>query len=173
MRWSRWVLAPLSTLRLWRRMVLWETRSYSEALRRERDRVLALPSFRTAGASGRGAGVPRAVLGCSTASASWRRRMPCRPSRLTCTDGRPGERGPAASTQTERKQPRAKADVSELTAAGRAVANELAGHGVALTRGSLAERLRAKGVPVSNARLSALLAELRTGTAGPTTEGVA
>ena len=32
---------PASTLRLWRRMVLWETRSYSEALRRERDRQLA------------------------------------------------------------------------------------------------------------------------------------
>src|SRR5262245_9468957 len=40
-RWSRWLLAPVSTLQLWRRMVLWETRSYSEALRRERDRVLA------------------------------------------------------------------------------------------------------------------------------------
>src|SRR4029453_3006271 len=40
-RWSRWLLAPVSTLQLWRRMVLWETRSYSDALRRERDRVLA------------------------------------------------------------------------------------------------------------------------------------
>ena len=40
-RWSRWLLAPASTLRLWRRMVLWETRSYSEALRRERARLLA------------------------------------------------------------------------------------------------------------------------------------
>src|SRR5262245_59198946 len=40
-RWSRWLLAPTSTLRLWRRMVLWETASYPEALRRERDRVLA------------------------------------------------------------------------------------------------------------------------------------
>jgi Protein of unknown function (DUF2637) len=40
-RWSRWLLAPASTLRLWRRMVLWETPSYVEALRRERERVLA------------------------------------------------------------------------------------------------------------------------------------
>jgi hypothetical protein len=39
---SRWLLAPLSTARLWRRMVLWETRSYPEALCRERVRVLAL-----------------------------------------------------------------------------------------------------------------------------------
>src|SRR5260370_22528767 len=39
---SRWVLAPLPTARLWRRMVLWEIRSYPAALDRERSRVLAL-----------------------------------------------------------------------------------------------------------------------------------
>jgi hypothetical protein len=41
-RFSRWLLAPWPTLRLWRRMVLWEVTSYSEALRREQDRLLAL-----------------------------------------------------------------------------------------------------------------------------------
>jgi hypothetical protein len=39
---SRWLLAPLPTARLMRRMVLWEVRSYPDALRRERDRLLAL-----------------------------------------------------------------------------------------------------------------------------------
>jgi Protein of unknown function (DUF2637) len=39
---SRWLLAPVPTARLMRRMVLWEIRSYPEALRRERDRLLAL-----------------------------------------------------------------------------------------------------------------------------------
>ncbi len=39
---SRWLLAPVPTVRLMRRMVLWEIRSYPEALRRERDRLLAL-----------------------------------------------------------------------------------------------------------------------------------
>ncbi|MFL6110527.1 MAG: DUF2637 domain-containing protein, partial [Catenulispora sp.] len=38
---SRWLLAPLPTLGLWRRMVLWEERSYPAALTRERTRVLA------------------------------------------------------------------------------------------------------------------------------------
>jgi hypothetical protein len=38
---SRWLLAPLPTLGLWRRMVLWEERSYPAALARERTRVLA------------------------------------------------------------------------------------------------------------------------------------
>lgn len=39
---SRWALAPWPTLKLWRRMVLWEIRSYPDALARERARVLAL-----------------------------------------------------------------------------------------------------------------------------------
>ena len=41
-RTSRWILAPWPTLKLWRRMVLWEIRSYPDALARERARVLAL-----------------------------------------------------------------------------------------------------------------------------------
>ncbi|MFF4240453.1 DUF2637 domain-containing protein [Actinomadura geliboluensis] len=41
-RTSRWILAPWPTLKLWRRMVLWEIRSYPDALNRERARVLAL-----------------------------------------------------------------------------------------------------------------------------------
>jgi hypothetical protein len=40
-RTSRWLLAPLATAALWRRMVLWEIRSYPLALCRERDRLLA------------------------------------------------------------------------------------------------------------------------------------
>ncbi|SNS13463.1 Protein of unknown function [Actinomadura meyerae] len=39
---SRWILAPWPTMKLWRRMVLWEIRSYPDALARERARVLAL-----------------------------------------------------------------------------------------------------------------------------------
>jgi hypothetical protein len=42
---SRWLLAPVSTAGLWRRMVLWETRSYPEALHRERSRLLALTTL--------------------------------------------------------------------------------------------------------------------------------
>jgi len=39
---SRWLLAPLRTALLSRRMVLWEIRSYPDALARERARLLAL-----------------------------------------------------------------------------------------------------------------------------------
>ncbi|MFJ8553812.1 DUF2637 domain-containing protein [Streptomyces sp. NPDC093676] len=40
-RFSRWLLAPLSTFALWRRMTLWEVTSYSTALGMERERLLA------------------------------------------------------------------------------------------------------------------------------------
>ncbi|MFG2605645.1 DUF2637 domain-containing protein [Streptomyces sp. NPDC048514] len=39
-RFSRWLLAPLSTFALWRRMTLWEVTSYSVALACERERLL-------------------------------------------------------------------------------------------------------------------------------------
>jgi hypothetical protein len=41
----RWLLAPVSTARLKRRMILWEIRSYTAALERERERVLALTAL--------------------------------------------------------------------------------------------------------------------------------
>ncbi|MFD4754430.1 DUF2637 domain-containing protein [Streptomyces sp. NPDC058426] len=43
---SRWLLAPLSTFALWRRMTLWEVTSYGDALTRERERVLARARLR-------------------------------------------------------------------------------------------------------------------------------
>jgi hypothetical protein len=43
---SRWLLAPASTFGLWRRMVLWETTSYTDALARERERQLARAELR-------------------------------------------------------------------------------------------------------------------------------
>lgn len=39
-RLTRWILAPVPTFRLWRRMKLWELRSYEETIRREQDRLI-------------------------------------------------------------------------------------------------------------------------------------
>jgi hypothetical protein len=44
---SRWLLAPITTFALWRRMTLWEITSYTDALARERDRQLARADLRT------------------------------------------------------------------------------------------------------------------------------
>ncbi|MGP4004014.1 DUF2637 domain-containing protein [Streptomyces sp. 8N706] len=43
---SRWLLAPVSTFALWRRMTLWEVTSYDDALVRERERQLARAELR-------------------------------------------------------------------------------------------------------------------------------
>ncbi|NWF26044.1 DUF2637 domain-containing protein [Streptomyces sp. PKU-EA00015] len=43
---SRWLLAPVSTFALWRRMTLWEITSYADALTRERERQLARADLR-------------------------------------------------------------------------------------------------------------------------------
>jgi uncharacterized protein DUF2637 len=43
---SRWLLAPVSTFALWRRMVLWEITSYPQALTRERERQLSRAQLR-------------------------------------------------------------------------------------------------------------------------------
>lgn len=43
---SRWLLAPVATVLLWRRMVLWEIRSYPDALAAERRRLLALTELK-------------------------------------------------------------------------------------------------------------------------------
>ncbi|WP_327289477.1 DUF2637 domain-containing protein [Streptomyces sp. NBC_01198] len=43
---SRWLLAPVSTFTLWRRMTLWEITSYGDALARERERQLARADLR-------------------------------------------------------------------------------------------------------------------------------
>ncbi|MGW2467745.1 DUF2637 domain-containing protein [Streptomyces bauhiniae] len=43
---SRWLLAPISTFALWRRMTLWEVTSYSTALGMERERQLARADLR-------------------------------------------------------------------------------------------------------------------------------
>ncbi|MFI9547595.1 DUF2637 domain-containing protein [Streptomyces sp. NPDC052016] len=45
-RFSRWLLAPLSTFALWRRMTLWEVTSYALALGCERERLLARADLR-------------------------------------------------------------------------------------------------------------------------------
>ncbi|WP_420077845.1 DUF2637 domain-containing protein [Streptomyces sp. JL3001] len=45
-RFSRWLLAPLSTFALWRRMTLWEVTSYAVALDKERERQLARADLR-------------------------------------------------------------------------------------------------------------------------------
>ena len=93
---SRWLLAPLRTALLWRRMVLWEIRSYPDALARERARLLAVTGLQDT----------YGVL-------AWRWRAPRRvrtlyrlgelsPPHRRLSPARPQTRTPARRTRTRR-----------------------------------------------------------------------
>jgi hypothetical protein len=156
-RWFRWLLAPMSTLRLCRRMVLWETRSYSEALQRERARLLA-----------------RTDLQDRWGRWAWRWRAPRRVRAVyrlgdlaPATALAPAAADPPATVKprrpsSKRSAPAVRVADGELVAAAREVAGRLAERGEALTRLSLVAGLRARGLAVSNARAGVLLAGLRS-----------
>lgn len=158
-RFSRWVLAPLPTARLWRRMVLWEIRSYPDALGRERDRVLALTDLQD-----------------TYGSFAWRWKAPRRKralyrlGELAPTSGRvavappvPAAK-PTTSKRRSKKKPAAP-DVSDLLPAARDAHRRLDERGDSLTRTTLARELRAiNGSAPRNDKLGALLDQLRTDT---------
>ena len=178
---SRWLLAPLSTLGLWRRMVLWEITAYTDALSKERARLLALTDLKDrygfVRIGGRTVRLP----------AAWRWRAPRRDRALyrlgelvpgdqvpaavpTAADG--STRGDRSAASPLRRQPSRKRttrsrrgpavpDVADLMPVARAAAEHLDGRGEDLTRASLAAQLRADGHQVGNAKLGALLTRLR------------
>ena len=186
---SRWFLAPFRTAALWRRMVLWEIRSYSEALSRERARLLALTELQdTYGRFAWRWQAPRRVralyrLGELTSAES---REPTRDADdsssapLPASEDRPTiEAVPSApsSRTDERTKPRAAPakrrgrsarrrravpDVDDLMPLGWRIAADLESRGVPLSRDNLAAALREADQAVSNARASALLARLKT-----------
>ncbi|GAA1008668.1 hypothetical protein GCM10009564_21810 [Streptomyces thermogriseus] len=82
-RFSRWLLAPLSTFALWRRMTLWEVTSYADALALERERLLARADLR------------------ERYGRSWRRKTPRRERVLL----RLGELAPAAVNVADATEP--------------------------------------------------------------------
>ncbi|MBT2210319.1 DUF2637 domain-containing protein [Actinomadura sp. NEAU-AAG7] len=184
---SRWFLAPWPTLKLWRRMVLWEIRSYPEALGRERDRVLALTDLQD-----------------TYGRWSWRRTAPRRvralyrlgelaPSAVAAvsdgpeqpsgtTSGTVPETTPETAPKTARgrsarssrstsrtgartgrsRKTRTAPDVDDLMPLGWRISADLAERGKPLTRDALAAELREAGSPTGNERVGALLSRLKT-----------
>ncbi|MGH8883006.1 MAG: DUF2637 domain-containing protein, partial [Stackebrandtia sp.] len=178
---SRWLLAPVSTLGLWRRMVLWEVTAYADALSRERARLLALTDLKDR------YGFVRVGRRTVRLPVAWRWRAPRRDralyrlGELVPVDHVPAEVPATADASTSRelaaassarRQPRSKRtsrsrrgpavpDIAELMPVARAAAKRLDGRGEGLTRASLAAQLRADGRQVGNAKLGALLTRLR------------
>ncbi|MBO2453649.1 DUF2637 domain-containing protein [Actinomadura barringtoniae] len=180
---SRWVLAPWPTLKLWRRMVLWEIRSYPEALGRERDRVLSLTDLQdTYGRWTWRRNAPRRVralyrLGeLAPSAASAVSDGPEQPSKTT--SGTTPETAPKtargrsarSSRSTSRtgarngrgRKTRTAPDVDDLMPLGWRISADLAERGKTLTRDALATELREAGSPAGNERVGALLSRLKS-----------
>lgn len=178
---SRWLLAPGGTVRLWRRMVLWEIRSYPAALIRERDRILALTHLkdtygplawrwkaprRTKALYKLGELTPAAVLPDLDEAAEPADAAP---------DGEPGPstRDDRTSTtarrgRSTRRRARIKRrtapDVEDLMETGRRIAATADDRGEVLTRDTLAAALRQAGQTAGNDRVGALLTRLKNET---------
>ncbi|SEN11622.1 DUF2637 domain-containing protein [Nonomuraea pusilla] len=154
---SRWLLAPLATAMLWRRMVLWEIRSYPEALGRERERVLAKTELQDR--YGR----------LWRWKATRRERALYRLGELTpgdvpapvpaVPDHPPALTLAPRNLRAPRKAP--PPDVSDLVPLGRRVAADLEAQGEPLTRDRLRDAIRSHGRSISTDRAGALLAQLK------------
>lgn len=192
---SRWLLALPSTFSLWRRMVLWEIRSYPLALRRERDRVLAKTDLqdrygrlwrwkatrRERALYKLGELVPADLVAGDEADEETvlvdkgteltDEGHPVDTDEAGDEDGRPEPVRPtlrAINGDRPRKPGRtgsSSSDVADLLPVGTEVAEKLAEQDRPLTRDNLVTGLRNLGQPISTARASKLLSLLKQGTA--------
>ncbi|MFD1497553.1 DUF2637 domain-containing protein [Streptosporangium lutulentum] len=173
---SRWILSPVSTFALWRRMILWEVRSYPLALQRERDRVLAKTDlqdqygrlwrikatrreralFRLGELAPTVAAVPEAVVTASVVVPE----LPAVPEVPKAIEPKPRTRKPATATDKPARK-RSVPNVDDLMPVGQEIALELIAGGRNLTRDNVIELFRNNGHKISTARASALLPKLK------------
>ncbi|WP_214417323.1 DUF2637 domain-containing protein [Sphaerisporangium fuscum] len=181
---SRWLLAPLPTFALWRRMVLWEIRSYPDALTRERDRILAKTDlqdqygrlwrfkatrreralYRLGELAPATAPEPIQITAEQLTPPPAAPPAPARPalpaaSRKPRTAAAEGSKRKTTARTTKRAVP---PDVDELMPLGWKVAADLDAQGLPLTRDRLLTAIRQTGQSISSDRASALLARLKT-----------
>ncbi|SEK31961.1 DUF2637 domain-containing protein [Nonomuraea pusilla] len=155
-RLSRWLLAFPSTFALWRRMVLWEIRSYPNALNRERDRILARTDLQ------------------DRYGRLWRFKATRRERALYRLGELAPERvalapvperpalPPKPKPRISKKSVRPRADVDDLMTLGWQIAADHETRKVPLTRDRLRDAIRQTGQSISTDRAGALLSRLRT-----------
>ncbi|MER6808132.1 DUF2637 domain-containing protein [Spirillospora sp. NPDC000708] len=135
---ARWLLAPVSSLLLWRRMVLWHVTAYRDGLELEYRHLLAVSRLQEE--YGRWAWRWDAPL----AERLSLRRLPAD------IDEDDFEGASSAGTGED-----------ELLAAARRIRRQARRQGVRFTRDYLGDQLRDMGYPVANTRVRRLLAVLR------------
>lgn len=171
-RLSRWLLAFPSTFALWRRMVLWEIRSYPAALGRERDRILARTDLQDRYGRLWRFKATRRERALYRLGELAPQHVHLAPERPAAPSPKPKRRAPKRSTR------RPRADVTDLMPLGLRIAADHEARGVPLTRDRLRDAIRRTGRSVSTDRAGALLARLRSeappdraATAGPSAGG--
>ncbi|MEV0380524.1 DUF2637 domain-containing protein [Nonomuraea sp. NPDC050643] len=156
-RLSRWLLAFPSTFALWRRMVLWEIRSYPNALGRERDRILARTELQDQyGWLWRFKATRRERALYRLGELAPDRVQLAPPPERPALPPKPKHRATKKPTQ------RPRADVDDLMPLGWQIAADHETRKVQLTRDRLRDAIRQTGQSVSTDRAGALLARLRT-----------
>ncbi|MDL4813194.1 DUF2637 domain-containing protein [Actinomadura opuntiae] len=143
---ARWLLAPVSSLLLWRRMVLWHITAYRDGLELEYRHLLAVSRLQEE--YGRWAWRWDAPL----ADRLLLRRLP------TASDA-DGRFAVGSSTTADRLL----GDEDEVLLAARRIQRQARRQGIRFTRDYLGERLRELGYPIATARLQQLVAALRDG----------
>lgn len=137
---TRWLLAPVSSLLLWRRMVLWHITEYRQGLDLEHRHLLAVSELQQ-----------------DYGRWSWRWRAPLADrlalNRLPAQD----PPGPAADGNTTK----AKRRENQLMDIARQLHREVEREGGQFSRDRLGQRLRESGFTIANYRLTQMIAAVR------------
>jgi hypothetical protein len=153
---TRWLLAPISTLLLWRRTVLWHVTAYRQGLALEYEHLLAISQLQQT--HGRWGWRWRAPLADRIA-------LRLHPAETTVTQLRAVPQD-AASAATESAVETAStpswAD-RELLDAAREIIADADRRGIRLSRDNLGRRLRTRGLSIANERLGELADAARNG----------
>ncbi|WP_067466060.1 DUF2637 domain-containing protein [Actinomadura macra] len=138
---ARWTLAPISSLLLWRRMILWHITEYRQGLELEHRRLMVVSLLQQD--YGRWAWRWRAPL----ADRLGMNQLPC----LQLTSGKDA----GENTSDDSKQD------DQLMAIARQLQREVERDGVHLSRDRLGRRLRERGFTIANHRLTQMVATVR------------
>ncbi|MDL4770710.1 DUF2637 domain-containing protein [Actinomadura xylanilytica] len=149
----RWILAPLSSLSLWRRMVLWHVTSYQQGLELEQRHLMAVSRLQEE--HGRWRWRWRASLAERLAL-----RLPPGGANAPRDQGSVPDRADSRDSE-ERNAESSHARQDELMAAARSLLDEADREGVRLSRDRLGKRLRELGFTVGNGRLAEINSALR------------
>ncbi|MEU8804834.1 DUF2637 domain-containing protein [Spirillospora sp. NPDC048819] len=142
---TRWILAPASSLLLWRRMILWHITEYRQGLDLEHRHLLAVSQLQQ-----------------DYGRWSWRWRAPLA-DRLAL-NRLPAQHSPRAGADHDTTEEMRQHD--QLMAIARQLQRDVEREGVQLSRDRLGRRLRELGISIANDRLTQLIAAVRDEPAG-------